>query len=225
MFHERSDAAKRSILSDINKTTKISLTLDAWTANNHLCFLAIKVYFINDKWQLVERLLDFIPMRGSHTGEAMAKEVHNLLTFTNTKHRLLGITCDNAGNNGTLATHLEIQLDEDEIEWSAKENVILYIAHIINLVVQDIILHLKLAASEQIENGRRLERRHIAEINAEASVPNSLRKVCTPLSRLIITYLYTISSELSVSLLMRHPNGLSDLLRCRMNYHPSHASL
>jgi hypothetical protein len=116
MFHERSDAAKRSILSDINKITKILLALDAWTANNYLCFLAIKVYFINDKWQLVERLLDFIPMRGSHTGEAIAKEVHNLLIFINTKHRLLGITCDNASNNGTLATHLEIQLDEDEIE-------------------------------------------------------------------------------------------------------------
>jgi hypothetical protein len=79
MFHERSNAVKRSILLDINKITKILLALDAWTANNYLCFLAIKVYFINDKWQLVERLLDFIPMRGSHTGEAIAKEVHNLL--------------------------------------------------------------------------------------------------------------------------------------------------
>jgi hypothetical protein len=47
-------------------------------------------------------------MRGSYTSEAIAKEVHNLLTFINTKHRLLGITCDNAGNNSTLATHLEI---------------------------------------------------------------------------------------------------------------------
>jgi hypothetical protein len=49
MFHEQSNAAKRSILSNLNKTTKVSLALDTWTANNYLYFLAIKVYFINNK--------------------------------------------------------------------------------------------------------------------------------------------------------------------------------
>jgi hypothetical protein len=177
IFHEQSNQAKHAILSGLNNTTKISLALDAWTANNHLCFLAVKAYFINDKWQLKERLLDFIPVRGSHTGEAMARALNDLLTFTGTKDRLLAITCDNAGNNGTLASHLEETLENDGIVWSAKENIIPCVAHIINLVVQDIILHLKLAASEQMENGRRLERRHIAEIDDTASVPNSLRKV------------------------------------------------
>jgi hypothetical protein len=107
----------------------------------------------------------------------MARALNDLLTFTGTKDRLLAITCDNAGNNGTLASYLEETLENDGIVWSAKENIILCVAHIINLVVQDIILHLKLAASEQMENGRRLERRHIAEIDDTASVPNSLRKV------------------------------------------------
>jgi hypothetical protein len=78
----------------------------------------------------------------------MARALNNLLIFTGIKDRLLAITCDNAGNNGILASYLEETLENDGIVWSVKENIILCVAYIINLVVQDIILHLKLAALE-----------------------------------------------------------------------------
>jgi hypothetical protein len=126
-------------------------------------------------------------MRGSHTSEAIAGEVHQVLLDTDIKRQLLGITCDNASNNSTLVAELEGLLEESGIIWNAKENTIPCVAHIINLVVQDIIKHLKLAASEQMENGYRLERRHIAEIQVQTSVPNSLRKVYTHLSHSLIT--------------------------------------
>ena len=116
-------------------------------------------------------------MRGSHTGEAIAKEVIQVLTAANIKHQLLAVTCDNAGNNGTLTRSLQKLLQEQGCEWRAQENTIPCLAHIINLVVQEIIAHLKLAASDAMENGQTLDQNHMAEIHTHMSVPNSLRKV------------------------------------------------
>lgn len=177
LFVDKYNKAKATLLNDLPKHTKISIALDAWTSSNHLSFLAIKGYYINTRWKLQDKLLDFIPMRGSHTGEAMAKEVIQVLTAANIKHQLLAVTCDNAGNNGTLTRSLQKLLQEQGCEWRAQENTIPCLAHIINLVVQEIIAHLKLAASDAMENGQTLDQNHMAEIHTHMSVPNSLRKV------------------------------------------------
>jgi hypothetical protein len=177
LFEHQYKTAKASLLNDLNKTTKISIALDAWTANNHLSFLAIKAYYVNNKWKLQDKLLDFVPLRGSHTGDSMAQEVLQVLSDAGIKHQLLAITCDNASNNGTLTKSLQNILQSKNYNWIAQENTIPCLAHIINLVVQDIIRHLKLAASDKIENGQNLKPHHIAEIQVQMSVPNSLRKV------------------------------------------------
>jgi hypothetical protein len=180
--------AKAALLQDLDKDTTISIALDAWTGANHLSFLAIKGYYINAYWQLKEKLLDFIPMRGKHTGVSMAKEVLKVLKAFNKTKKLLAITCDNASNNSTLSRTLESSLKEETYPWNSRENTIPCLAHIINLVVQDIIQHLKLSASVEAEYGNTLQRQHIKDIQTEVSVPNSLRKVRRLLSQLFITY-------------------------------------
>ena len=187
MFRSQHEEAKRSILNDLGKTTKISIALDAWSASNHLCFLAVKGYYINQQWQLQEKLLDFLPMRGRHTGISMAEELLQVLTDTGTQSQLLALTCDNASNNSVLARTVQTKLENIDIHWSSKENTIPCLAHIINLVVQDIIRHLKLAVTIEVGARDTLQRRHIREIESHMSIPNSLRKVCSPLSQLLIT--------------------------------------
>jgi hypothetical protein len=126
-------------------------------------------------------------MRGSHTGVSMAIEVLQALRATNTTQKLLAITCDNASNNSTLTRSVESKLLEERIIWSPKENTVPCLAHIINLVVQDIIYHLKLSASADLEDVEMLQRRHVKEIQVHMSVPNSLRKVRPLLSQKFIT--------------------------------------
>jgi hypothetical protein len=223
LFQQQYETARESLLHDLGRTTKISIALDAWSANNHLSFLAIKGYYISNNWKLQDRLLDFIPVRGRHTGTSMAVEVLQVLTNTNTKRRLLATTCDNAGNNGTLTTNPQSKLQEEHINWVAKENTVPCLAHIINLVVQDIIQHLKLTASHDLQTGEVLQQHHIEEIQAQMSVPNSLRKVRILLSPIFITFLYTSRSELSVSLLIYPRSVISDLLLRSSLYQPTSA--
>lgn len=186
-FENQFAAAYANILQDLEKDTKISIALDAWTGSNHLGFLAVKGYYITKKWELRERLLDFLPMRGQHTGLSMANEVLGVLRSTRTTDRLLGVTCDNASNNSTLSRSLESRLGEQGHTWSAAENTIPCLAHIINLVVQDIISHLKLASSDEDETKKSFQRSHCQGIETQISVPNSLRKVQLFLLQCFIT--------------------------------------
>jgi hypothetical protein len=126
-------------------------------------------------------------MRGKHTGASMAEEVIKVLGRTNTTNRLLGLTCDNASNNSVLSRSLEENLEKQNLTWSAKENTIPCLAHVIDLVVQDIIIHLKLSAAYDEQLGGTLQQHHIREIGTGISVPNSLRKVYLVLSHLFIT--------------------------------------
>ncbi|KAI0573130.1 Dimer-Tnp-hAT domain-containing protein [Pyrenophora tritici-repentis] len=177
MFNAQFEEAKAALFDSLGPATRISVALDAWSAANHLSFLAVKVYFISQNWTLQEKLLDFIPMRGRHTGASIAADVLRILLETNTKARLLAITCDNASNNQTLTRTLQASLLEQDIEWDASENTVPCIAHIINLVVQDIIQHLQLDATVELGVREPLQRRHVADISSNMSIPNSLRKL------------------------------------------------
>lgn len=176
-FKEQCSVAKKGLLQDLGPKTKLSIALDAWSASNHLSFLAIKAYYINDQWQLREVLIDFIPMRGNHTGSSMAAEVFTVLKEYKATRKFLAVTCDNASNNGTLATSLQKRLADDKVRWSPQENTIPCLAHVINLVVQDIIQHLKLAPSPELDDAQSLQQRHVSDVEETISVPNSLRKV------------------------------------------------
>jgi hypothetical protein len=179
LFQAQFDAAAARLLQDLGQATKLSLAFDGWTAGNHLGFLAVKGYYVNDNWQLREVLLDFVPLRGRHSGVSLASTILQVLRSTRTTKRLLAITCDNASNNATLSTTLETLLEDEGVRWSSKENRLPCLAHIINLVVQDIISHLQLSSTLQDEQGATLQRQHVRQIETVMSVPNSLRKVCT----------------------------------------------
>jgi hypothetical protein len=54
-------------------------------------------------------------MRRRHTSELIATDVVKVLSDTNTTLRLLAVTCDNASNNKTIATSIEIQISDNNV--------------------------------------------------------------------------------------------------------------
>jgi hypothetical protein len=52
MFHNQFEEARVTLLNSLGPTTKISIALDAWSATNHLSFLAVKGYYISQEWTL-----------------------------------------------------------------------------------------------------------------------------------------------------------------------------
>jgi hypothetical protein len=91
----------------------------------------------------------------------MANVLYNVLERFNITKRLLCITTDNAGNNGTMRKELEELLNNLDInnDWSSESTKIPCLAHVIQLVVKAILgaFDIKLIETEYSDddiNGR-----------------------------------------------------------------------
>jgi hypothetical protein len=132
---------KNMLLDDLPKDSKVSIALDAWQSPFKKSFLAISVYYLTSTWQMKEALIGFAPLTGSHTGESMARIVHNTCQEHNISDRLYCITSDNASSNNSMRKNLEplmLELDES-LSWSADSTKIPCMAHVIQLVVKSIL--------------------------------------------------------------------------------------
>ncbi|XP_073220418.1 zinc finger BED domain-containing protein RICESLEEPER 2-like [Cicer arietinum] len=57
---------------------RVFLTTDTWTSIQNLSYMSLTAHFIDKKWNLHKRILNFCQIT-SHTGEFMAKEVETCL--------------------------------------------------------------------------------------------------------------------------------------------------
>ncbi|CAG8704200.1 1210_t:CDS:2, partial [Ambispora leptoticha] len=124
----------------------------AWTSTNNYAFLAITAHWITKDWKLQDELLDFINLSGPHSGEnlceAFVKSCHEFGILT----KIFTITSDNASNNDTFMKYLEIICEEENISFNAINSHCRCIAHIINLVVQDILKQIKAGEAQTEDN-------------------------------------------------------------------------
>jgi hypothetical protein len=111
-----SDETHTQLLSKLPQNSKISIAVDCWTSPDRKAFLAITGYFLTEEMDYHEVLLGFRPVSGTHEGESLVGIVLSVLQKHILSHRVLGITTDNASNNGTMfssiTTNLKAQLTE-----------------------------------------------------------------------------------------------------------------
>ncbi|CAG8737180.1 27045_t:CDS:1 [Racocetra persica] len=122
---------------------KISFALDCWTSTNIYSFLAITGHWITQDWELQSSLIDFVNISGPHSGENLCNAFVKSCNKLEILSKLFAITSDNATNNDTLMKYLEDIYRSKNILFDANKFHCHCIAHILNLVVQDILKHLK----------------------------------------------------------------------------------
>ena len=141
-YNEQLDLFKQKLYLHItqNKGT-FTLCLDGWTSANNKSYLGITIHWINPKdWTLESYILRLQNLHKKHSGENLNKALINVLKEFNIQNNIFCITRDNAYNNDTLI--------KDFKEYNKANNGLFYsdircIAHIINLIVQDILKELK----------------------------------------------------------------------------------
>ena len=87
--------------------------------------------------------MSFTEIQGRHTGEHLSKYVLDVLIEFNLCEKLFCITSDNAGNMSKLMKFLSKRLRKRGVIWSAEENYISCLNHVINLAVQDFLKAIK----------------------------------------------------------------------------------
>nr|XP_012573964.1 zinc finger BED domain-containing protein RICESLEEPER 2-like [Cicer arietinum] len=115
---------------------RVCLTTDTWTSIQNLSYMSLTAHFIDKKWNLHKRILNFCQIT-SHIGEFIAKEVKTCLNALELNH-VFSITVGNASSND-----IEIKFMK---KWMNARNCLLlngeYIhmrccAHILSLIVKE----------------------------------------------------------------------------------------
>ncbi|CAB5180420.1 unnamed protein product [Rhizophagus irregularis] len=55
-----------------NSPGRLNFTLDGWTSPNNISFLGVTCHYIDKDWKINDILLNFICLKGSHSGENIA---------------------------------------------------------------------------------------------------------------------------------------------------------
>ena len=121
------------------------MTTDAWSNTNLTSFLGVTAHYIvregsNGHLLLRSGLLAFRHIRGSHTGENLARILSEIIHEMGIANRVSAIRCclqtfnthfpskigsltaDNAANNNTMMQHLEARLRDAKIPFDHNGN-------------------------------------------------------------------------------------------------------
>jgi hypothetical protein len=140
---------QKQLWEALRGSNRVSIALDTWSSPNKIAFLSITAYVISEDWKFQEHLIGFEHLSGSHTGENMARLVMGVLKEYEIHQRLFAVTADNAANNNTLRKHLALLLQRDhKVAWYPEANRIPCLAHVIQLIVQEMVRSLKVEPTQ-----------------------------------------------------------------------------
>lgn len=121
----------------------IALSLDLWTSQNGIPILAVIGHWLTEDFVYKERILEFTELKGIHSGDNIARAVHKVLIELHLEEKLISITGDNASNNEAMVSILEGLLGDSNSLFKGLGSFIRCLAHILNLIVKDILRVLK----------------------------------------------------------------------------------
>jgi hypothetical protein len=147
---------RAQLIEELDQTCKtIALSLDVWTSKNSKAILGVIGHWLTADFQYQERVLEFAEIEGPHSGQNMAELLQQTLAELQIEHKVLTITADNAANNETLMSELYLNLTEifssadaskqstANLRFQGVDSYIRCLAHVLNLIVSDILSALK----------------------------------------------------------------------------------
>jgi hypothetical protein len=124
--------------------------------------LAINIRWLDTNFKRHQHCIEFIEIKGTHSGENLAEIVLTALKRFKCCHRLFTITGDNASNNDTLCAYLhelllkeyddylkEFLIRDQTMRFQGSASRIRCFAHILNLIVKAILVELGSSTQKQ----------------------------------------------------------------------------
>jgi hAT family C-terminal dimerisation region len=161
------DTQRQQLKEELAMSCKsIALSVDIWTSKNQLPILGVMGHWLTEDFLYKERVLEFTELQGIHSGENVATAIHTMLSELDLQEKLITITGDNAGNNETMVSELfhglqDTAVEKDKIQFEGLDSYVRCIAHILNLIVKDILRALKsgntkeaFAVCDDIQDGK-----------------------------------------------------------------------
>ena len=168
-----------NLLINHESIIKIFLAVDDWSNSNHLAFLEINCYYIDQNWQYQKKLLEFKLIFSSHTDQKLAEIVESILIKHKLKTHLLAVITDNADNNDTMQTELKDALNWfHDVIWNKKVDIISCLTHIIQLIEKMLITSLKIMMTNKTLSTSFDENDISRIVQMIEFFSNTLQKIC-----------------------------------------------
>ena len=130
-YHEKWDALRQSLSA---LTFSIALTSDIWTSSHQrTSYLSVVAHYLDSKYRLNKRVIGFKDIDESHTGEAIASQILEVIQEYKIEDRVVSITLDNASANTSAMNTLEPYIQSYIGGYVLHQRCV---CHIINLIVQ-----------------------------------------------------------------------------------------
>ncbi|CAB5194151.1 unnamed protein product [Rhizophagus irregularis] len=136
-FIPSADTIKNYIMTSFNDSQKKVASILQNTSKN---------------WKLKGFLLDFIKLKGSHSGANIKDAFLKSLKNFNIESKILGVTTDNASNNVTFLKAVESDLSQRYIYYDSEDKHVRCLAHVINLAAQQVLTTLKATDNDESSN-------------------------------------------------------------------------
>ncbi|CAF5064254.1 unnamed protein product, partial [Rotaria sp. Silwood1] len=89
---------KKILHATLNDTKFVTLTVDGWSDRRGRSFIGVTCHFINYKCEPQAFLIDFVRLKGPHTGENIHRITEFILDRYNLKEKVYKIVTDNASS-------------------------------------------------------------------------------------------------------------------------------
>jgi hypothetical protein len=159
---EEFHSSRAYVKEELAKSSRtLALSRDVWTSGNQIAIMGIIGHWITPDFEKRYELLEFTEINGPNSGEDLAEVVLKMLAELDIAPKLLTITGDNAGNNGTLCDSLHDQLlkkydnDDDRfrirplMRFRGRQSFIPSLAHILNLICKDVLASLRAGSARE----------------------------------------------------------------------------
>jgi hypothetical protein len=150
---ERVVVSEKDLVSLLERTAStVAISFDGWTSTNNLSMFAINGKWARPDIKIYQACLDFVEIRGAHSGKNLAKLVYTRGKELNILDKIISLTGDNAKNNDTCARHLHklmsysydehldpMPVHHQEMRFKGEASLIDCLAHVDNLIVKAIL--------------------------------------------------------------------------------------